>query len=113
MVTSTMNPAASEALQACPADVREYLYKALDGGELTLEEGLRLATAEGQALNALIAVADHLRRETVGEAVTYVVNRNINFTNVCRGLQFLRIWTWPRRAGRLLALFRRSRAPRP
>ncbi len=83
MVTSTMNPAASATLQACPADVREYLYKARDGAELTLEEGLRLATAEGPALNALVAFADHLRRETVGETITYVVNRNINFTNVC------------------------------
>src|SRR5713101_6410470 len=83
MATSTMNPAASATLQACPADVREHLYKALDGRELTLEEGLRLATAEGQALDALIAVADQLRRETVGDTITYVVNRNINFTNVC------------------------------
>jgi 7,8-didemethyl-8-hydroxy-5-deazariboflavin synthase CofH subunit len=83
MVTSTMNPAASATLQACPADVREYLYKARDGAELTFEEGLRLATAEGPALNALVAFADHLRRETVGETITYVVNRNINFTNVC------------------------------
>src|SRR3989475_5883193 len=83
MVNSTMNPATSATLQAGPADVREYLYKARDGAEMTLEEGLRLATAEGPALNALVAVADHLRHETVGETITYVVNRNINFTNVC------------------------------
>jgi 7,8-didemethyl-8-hydroxy-5-deazariboflavin synthase CofH subunit len=83
MVTSTMNPAAAATLQACPADLREYLYKARDGGELTFQEGLRLATAEGPALSALVAVADQLRREAVGETVTYVVNRNINFTNVC------------------------------
>src|SRR5256712_9155071 len=83
MVTSTMNPATSATLQAGPADVREYLYKARDGAEMTLEEGLRLATAEGPALNALLAVADQLRRETVGDTITYVVNRNINFTNVC------------------------------
>jgi FO synthase len=72
-----------ETLLTCPADVREYLLKALDGGELTFEEGLRLATADGPALQALVAVADHLRRVTVDEAITYVVNRNINFTNVC------------------------------
>ena len=42
-----------------------------------------LATAEGSALDALIATADQLRREIVGDAITYVVNRNINFTNVC------------------------------
>ncbi len=83
MVTSAMNPAASPTLHACPADVLDYLHKARDSGELTFEEGLRLATAEGPALDALVAVADHLRRETVGETITYVVNRNINFTNVC------------------------------
>jgi 7,8-didemethyl-8-hydroxy-5-deazariboflavin synthase CofH subunit len=75
--------AANAALEACPTDVREHLEAVRDGAELTFEQGLRLATAEGSALDALIAVADGLRRETVGETVTYVVNRNINFTNVC------------------------------
>ena len=71
------------AMEACPASVRECLEAARDGVELSFEQGLRLATAEGPSLDALVAVADALRRETVGEAVTYVVNRNINFTNVC------------------------------
>ena len=53
------------------------------GAELTFGQGLLLATAEGSALDALVAVADQLRRETVGEVITFVVNRNINFTNVC------------------------------
>jgi FO synthase len=83
MATSTMNLATSDALQSCPSHVRECLHKALAGMELTFEEGLRLATAERPALEALVAVADHLRRETVGDTITYVVNRNINFTNVC------------------------------
>ena len=67
----------------CPVEVRECLEAARAGAELTFEQALRLATAEGPALAALIAVADALRRDTVGETVTYVVNRNINFTNVC------------------------------
>jgi 7,8-didemethyl-8-hydroxy-5-deazariboflavin synthase CofH subunit len=67
----------------CPADVREHLAAARDGAALSFEQGLRLATAEGSALDALIAAADTLRRETVGDVITYVVNRNINFTNVC------------------------------
>jgi FO synthase len=71
------------AVQACPAEVREILDAAASGAELTFEQGLLLATAEGPALQALVAVADQLRRETVGDAITYVVNRNINFTNVC------------------------------
>jgi len=70
-------------LQNGPAEVREILHAAASGGELTFEQGLVLATAEGPALQALVAVADQLRREVVGDAITYVVNRNINFTNVC------------------------------
>jgi FO synthase len=44
---------------------------------------LLLATATGADLAALVSFADALRREVVGDAITYVVNRNINFTNVC------------------------------
>jgi FO synthase len=72
-----------DALSNCPAGVRQALDTVLQGEELSFEQGLQLATSEGAALQALIAVADHLRRKTVGETITYVVNRNINFTNVC------------------------------
>ena len=44
---------------------------------------LALATADGLALEAVVALADSLRRDTVGDDVTFVVNRNINFTNIC------------------------------
>ncbi|GAA1029833.1 bifunctional FO biosynthesis protein CofGH [Virgisporangium ochraceum] len=44
---------------------------------------LALFTATGAALDALTNLADRLRRDTVGDDVTYVVNRNINFSNVC------------------------------
>lgn len=44
---------------------------------------LTLFHAEGAALDALAHLADDLRRDAVGDDVTYVVNRNINFTNVC------------------------------
>jgi FO synthase len=83
MPTHEMNEIVSAALEACPAEVRECLQAAMGGADLTFEQGLQLATAEGAALEALLAVADRLRRETVGDAITYVVNRNINFTNVC------------------------------
>ncbi len=64
-------------------DVARILEAALMGRELGVEEGLRLAQATGEELQALIAVADRVRQETVGDIVTYVVNRNINFTNIC------------------------------
>ena len=44
---------------------------------------LALFDADGPALDELAALADDLRRDAVGDDVTYVVNRNINFTNVC------------------------------
>lgn len=47
------------------------------------DEYLALATAEGSGLEAVVALADALRKDAVGEDVTYVVNRNINFTNIC------------------------------
>jgi FO synthase len=79
----TMNASRVSAVETCPEEVREILHAGASGADLTFEQGLVLATVEGPALQALVAAADNLRRETVGDAITYVVNRNINFTNVC------------------------------
>src|SRR4029077_5757001 len=51
--------------------------------ELGFDDGLALGSAQGNALLALVKVAGELRRRTVGDNITYVVNRNLNFTNVC------------------------------
>jgi len=59
------------------------LDRALSGEDLTLEEAVTLFDGEGSDLIAMMAAADHLRARTVGDVVTYVINRNINFTNVC------------------------------
>lgn len=59
------------------------LDRALAEEEITIDEAARLFEAAGTDLLVITAVADHLRRKTVGDVVTYVVNRNINFTNVC------------------------------
>jgi FO synthase len=83
MATPAMNGTALPPVGACPAEVREILHAAASGAELTFEQGLLLATLEDSRLHGLVTVADKLRRETVGDAITYVVNRNINFTNVC------------------------------
>ena len=68
--------------KASPA-VRTALEHALLKRELTPEEGLLLYTADGDDLRATVRCADIARAEDVGDEVTYVVNRNINFTNVC------------------------------
>jgi len=63
--------------------VRRVLERCLEGNEISVDEAVTLSSACGPALHALCAVADHLRREQVGDGVGYVVNRNVNFTNVC------------------------------
>ena len=66
------------------AEGREALAAAhADPGNLSDEHALTLMTAEGDLLEQVCRLADDLRREAVGDDVTYVVNRNINFTNVC------------------------------
>ncbi|MBV9507251.1 MAG: 5-amino-6-(D-ribitylamino)uracil--L-tyrosine 4-hydroxyphenyl transferase CofH [Acidobacteriia bacterium] len=59
------------------------LDKAAARKELTAEDGAALFGAEGESFSRLLAVADDRRRQSVGDPVTYVINRNINFTNVC------------------------------
>src|SRR5260370_10642934 len=74
--------------KASPA-VRTVLEHALLKKELTPEDGFSLHTSEGDDLRATIKCADLARAEDIGDEVTYVVNRNINFTNICFvGCQF-------------------------
>jgi FO synthase len=54
-----------------------------DPGNLSDTHALALMTADGELLEEVCRLADDLRRDTVGDEVTYVVNRNINFTNIC------------------------------
>jgi 7,8-didemethyl-8-hydroxy-5-deazariboflavin synthase CofH subunit len=61
----------------------EQVMEMLDGTVLTREQCSLLANADGDDLLGLLVASDTLRRELVGNIVTYVVNRNINFTNVC------------------------------
>ena len=72
-MSRTIAPAGAAALSAAEKDP----------GNLSDEHALTLMTAEGQLLEQVCRLADELRRDTVGDEVTYVVNRNINFTNVC------------------------------
>src|SRR5438552_13576152 len=73
----------SAVLDWASRDVRRSLVGVLDGDELSVDHGIALTGAVGRDLHALTLVADELRRRQVGDVVTYVVNRNINFTNVC------------------------------
>ena len=70
-------------LEGVSPDIRAILERSLCGRELSIDDGIALNEARGTDLHALCLVADELRRQQVGDRVTYVVNRNINFTNVC------------------------------
>lgn len=64
--------------------VGQILQHALQGDDISLEQGLQLLQQRrGSAVAAIHAAADSLRRQQVGDVVTYVVNRNINYTNIC------------------------------
>ncbi|NML32355.1 5-amino-6-(D-ribitylamino)uracil--L-tyrosine 4-hydroxyphenyl transferase CofH [Paraburkholderia antibiotica] len=63
--------------------VRGILARRLDGAEISRDEGEILFGSDGDDLKAVVAAADRIRRERVGDTVSFVVTRNINFTNVC------------------------------
>jgi len=71
------------ALDWASPRVRSILGDLLDGGELSVDDGIALTEVAGRDFAALTLVADEMRRRQAGDVVTYVVNRNINFTNVC------------------------------
>ncbi len=84
------------AVRSVSPAIARMLDRALEGRELTHAEGLALAETGPDAVDALAAVADEVRRRRVGEIVTYVVNRNINFTNICIiGCKFCAFSTGP------------------
>src|SRR5689334_16118397 len=61
----------------------ETVLDTQDSGTIPREQWLQLANSEGDDLLGLLVAANALRSELAGNIVTYVVNRNINFTNVC------------------------------
>ncbi len=64
-------------------EVGRILDATLSGREPSREDALRLLRAEGPDFRALVSAADVARREDNGDDVSFVINRNINFTNVC------------------------------
>ena len=63
--------------------VHRILDRAANGAELSENEIVALFATRGASAQAVVEAADSLRREVKGDAVTYVVNRNINYTNIC------------------------------
>jgi FO synthase subunit 2 len=71
-ILGTLTPTVAHAVDA-----------ALSGHDLSIDDAVALFDCAGSDMQALVLAADYLRREQVGDTITYVVNRNINFTNVC------------------------------
>ncbi|MFL6304974.1 MAG: 5-amino-6-(D-ribitylamino)uracil--L-tyrosine 4-hydroxyphenyl transferase CofH [Candidatus Sulfotelmatobacter sp.] len=92
----------SDIAPSLSTPVRSSLEKVLetqDGGALSLQDSYTLANSGGDDLLGLLVAANLLRAELVGNIVTYVVNRNINFTNVCFvGCKFCAFSRGPREA---------------
>ncbi|MDP6612755.1 MAG: hypothetical protein QF673_01900, partial [Candidatus Hydrothermarchaeota archaeon] len=65
------------------SDLEEILTQALDEKRLSREQGLCLLSASPEDSFAIASAANSLARHRTGRTATYVVNRNINFTNVC------------------------------
>lgn len=72
-----------EAWRKASPRIARLLEGTIAGKELSFEQGLSLAETDGADLIAVLKSADELRRQVVGDTITYVVNRNINFTNIC------------------------------
>src|SRR5919205_1833521 len=63
--------------------IASALDRALSGKDISVDDAIMLFDSTGLEMTLTMMVADELRRRTVGDVVTYVINRNLNFTNVC------------------------------
>jgi FO synthase len=89
--TEDWSPGATQALPVAPkralpapsSELRRVLAKAADGKTLSEEEIISLFAARGPAFDMVCQIADKLRAEVSGDVIRYVVNRNINYTNIC------------------------------
>lgn len=70
-------------LKAIDPIVSDILNQSLDSKNISIEQAVELFHTKGTEMIMTTMVADMLRRTKVGDKVTYVINRNINFTNVC------------------------------
>ncbi|MFX1311049.1 MAG: 5-amino-6-(D-ribitylamino)uracil--L-tyrosine 4-hydroxyphenyl transferase CofH, partial [Promethearchaeota archaeon] len=73
----------TEVFNHISIDIKAILKKALNSGEISTEEALKLLKVSGKEFFALQNVADELCFKKKDNIVTFIINRNINFTNIC------------------------------
>src|ERR1051325_4097744 len=83
MLLSHLKVALDSLFSSVTPSIGRILDAALGGRDITVDEAAALFDASGADLPVIVAAADHLRKKSRGDVVSYVVNRNINFTNVC------------------------------
>src|SRR5690348_8354108 len=83
MPLSQLKLALDALLSTVTPPIGRILDAALGGRDITVDEAAALFDASGADLPVIVAAADYLRKKSRGDVVSYVVNRNINFTNVC------------------------------
>jgi 7,8-didemethyl-8-hydroxy-5-deazariboflavin synthase CofH subunit len=87
MLTLTENGGSPQSLEQLLSlinpEIGYILNLALEGRDISIQQAVLLLETNNLEMNAAMMTADELRRRRVGNTVTYVVNRNINFTNVC------------------------------
>ena len=81
--TSSLSMSSNPEVDMASSKIKYILEKALTGQEVTVDEGVSLFNVFGLDKLALFKVADYLRARINGDYVSFVVNRNINFTNIC------------------------------
>ena len=73
------------SLSSTSSEIGKIITKPFEDKEISEEEAVKLFLIEdSEDLASLVIAADNARKEDVGDDVTYVVNRNINFTNICK-----------------------------
>jgi FO synthase len=80
---TTERPLGIQYEGAARLELRRIISRAANGYELGEQDIVTLFEARGSDAQAVIEAADALRADAMGETVTYVVNRNINYTNIC------------------------------
>ena len=70
-------------LVAVSKPIATILQRALSGKEITEQEGTALFSSSGSDVAAIAQCADIIRQRTVGDSASFVITRNINFTNIC------------------------------
>src|SRR4051812_39304868 len=83
MILGQLKAALDSLLSGVTPSIGRILDGALGGRDITIDEAAALFDASGADVPVIVAAADHLRKKSRGDVVSYVVNRNINFTNVC------------------------------